>query len=71
MPKKHSTKQRRPARALVIRTSLIAVVCLVGATACSPEVGSERWCDQMKETPKVDWSTREAGDYAKHCIFKK
>jgi hypothetical protein len=38
--------------------------------ACSPGVGSDAWCEKMKETPKADWSTSEATDFTKHCIFK-
>jgi len=38
--------------------------------ACSPGVGSNIWCEKMKETPKADWSTREAADFTKHCVFK-
>ena len=48
-------------------------VCLLlplfSLVACSPEVGSEAWCKQLKEKPKGDWSSNEAGDYAKHCLF--
>jgi hypothetical protein len=43
---------------------------LVSLSACAPEVGSDRWCANLKEKPKGDWSANEAGDYAKHCIFK-
>ncbi len=38
--------------------------------ACTPEVGSDGWCENMKEKPKADWSTNEAGSFAKHCILK-
>lgn len=37
--------------------------------ACSPAVGSKAWCEKMADTPKGDWSTNEATDYAKHCLF--
>jgi hypothetical protein len=37
--------------------------------ACAP-VGSERWCNNMKEKDKGDWTASEAADFAKHCIFK-
>jgi len=40
------------------------------ASGCSPEVGSEAWCKQMKEKPKGDWTASEASDYAKHCLMK-
>ncbi len=39
-------------------------------TACAPEVGSEKWCNNMKEKPKADWTANEATDFAKHCILK-
>ncbi|GAA4649445.1 hypothetical protein GCM10023116_17190 [Kistimonas scapharcae] len=39
-------------------------------TACSPEVGSEAWCNGLQEKPKGDWTANEATDYAKHCVFK-
>ena len=49
---------------LVLVTGLI--VMLVG---CSPEVGSDEWCQDMKEKPKGDWTASETADYAKHCIM--
>lgn len=48
--------------------SLIAALTLL--SACSPEVGSQAWCDQLKDKPKGDWTANEATDYAKHCLFK-
>lgn len=39
-------------------------------SACSPEVGSKVWCNDMDEKAKGDWSANEATDYAQHCIFK-
>lgn len=39
-------------------------------TACAPEVGSEEWCQNLKEKPKADWTANEAADFAKHCLFK-
>ena len=38
--------------------------------ACAPEVGSERWCKMMDETPAGDWSMNDAADYAKHCVIR-
>lgn len=40
------------------------------AAGCAPEVGSERWCENLKAKPKGEWSANEAADYARHCIFK-
>ena len=45
-------------------------LALVMLTGCAPEVGSERWCKEMKEKPKGDWTANEAADFAKHCLLK-
>lgn len=47
---------------------LCCVLTLVAG--CAPEVGSERWCRMMQEKPKGEWSANEAGNFAKHCLFK-
>lgn len=52
----------------------ILALCLLsfatlGLSACSPEVGSKEWCQDMKEKPKGDWSANEATEYAKSCVF--
>jgi hypothetical protein len=39
-------------------------------TACAPEAGSKAWCEQMQGKPKVDWTAREAADYARHCLLR-
>jgi len=44
-------------------------ISLILLSACAPEVGSEKWCAQMEEKPKGDWTVNEATDYTKHCIF--
>ena len=46
---------------------LLSAVALLGA--CSPEVGSEKWCEQMKAKAKGDWTANEVGAFAKHCIL--
>ena len=38
--------------------------------ACSPEVGSKEWCDQIKEKPKGDLTASEAAEFAKSCLLK-
>ncbi|PKG56897.1 DUF3012 domain-containing protein [Shewanella sp. Choline-02u-19] len=53
-----------------LSATCLALVLAMGMTACAPEVGSEAWCQQMSEKPSGDWSTNEATDYAKHCVFK-
>jgi len=57
-------------------TSLKAILAIIIATlffsltACTAEIGSERWCQQMKDKSKGDWTMSETGDYTKHCVFK-
>ncbi len=46
---------------------LLTALFLAG---CAPEVGSEAWCNDLKEKPKGDWTANEAADFAKHCVFK-
>ena len=50
---------------------VIAALFVVGLlSACAPEVGSEAWCEDMKEKPKGDWTANEAAEYTKSCVFK-
>ena len=49
--------------------ALFIGVSSVATIACSPEVGSEEWCGDMKEKNKGDWTASEAGDFAKHCVL--
>lgn len=48
---------------------LFAAVLLTVA-GCSPEVGSDRWCEYMNEKPKGDWTANEAAEYTQNCILK-
>ena len=49
------------------KISLIIALAMT-LMACT-EVGSEAWCEDMKDKPKGDWTANEAGDFGKHCIF--
>lgn len=49
---------------------IAAFAVLTLMTACSPEVGSKAWCEQLQAKPKGDWTANEAADYAKNCLFK-
>ncbi len=48
---------------IAMLTSLIA--------GCSPEVGSNKWCDKMDETAKGEWTTNDVKAYAENCVFRK
>lgn len=56
----------------VVKVSAIAVALtlVTSLSGCAPEVGSEKWCKQMEDKAKGDWTANEAADYAKHCVFK-
>lgn len=50
--------------------SLMAIFSLsLFLGACSPEVGSKEWCEDMKGKNKADWSANEAADFAKNCLL--
>jgi hypothetical protein len=49
---------------------LLGGVVLMLSGCLAAEVGSERWCNNMKEKPKTDWTVNEGIDFAKHCIIK-
>ena len=34
----------------------------------STTIGSEAQCDNLKETPKGEWTTQGMADYAKYCV---
>ncbi|NRA83227.1 MAG: DUF3012 domain-containing protein [Gammaproteobacteria bacterium] len=53
-----------------MKAKLIIALSVLVLAACAPEIGSDKWCDQMKEKPKADWTSNEAADFAKHCVFK-
>ncbi|WP_279537116.1 DUF3012 domain-containing protein [Pseudomaricurvus hydrocarbonicus] len=56
---------------LLKRSALVMLsVAAVALMGCAPEVGSDAWCESMKEKPKGDWTSNEAADFAKYCIFK-
>ena len=52
----------------VMKYLVLASTALILA-ACSAEPGSEKWCAEMKEQPKSEWSAADAGAYAKHCVI--
>lgn len=55
----------------IYRLFLSALICFgfIALSGCAPEVGSEAWCNNLKEKPKGDWTANELADYTKHCIF--
>ena len=55
----------------VLMRTLLAGGLIWALGACSPEVGSKAWCEDMQEKPKGEWTANEAGDYAKHCLLNQ
>lgn len=53
----------------ILLPSLFLIGCLIGLGACAPEVGSERWCKNLAEKPKGDWTANEALAYAENCLI--
>jgi hypothetical protein len=54
---------------------MIKSVYLLGAVlalaACTPEVGSEKWCEALQKRPKTQWSFDEGVAYTKHCFVSQ
>ncbi len=53
----------------IARVALIATL-ITALGGCSPQVGSQAWCQKMEDTPSGDWSGNQVRDYAQHCLFK-
>jgi hypothetical protein len=58
MPKKRTT------------SIFYAAAALLWLQGCAPEVGSERWCESMRDKPRGDWTANEALEFARHCLFE-
>ncbi len=55
-------------RRLMVKIAVLAESLFVAA--CEPEIGSQEWCNAMKEKDRGDWSVNEAKDFTKHCVLK-
>jgi len=53
----------------VVWIAMFALISAFTLSACTPEAGSEGWCNSMKEKPKGEWTAEHAGIYAKHCVM--
>jgi hypothetical protein len=54
--------------AVTVRAGLLLGIA-VWLAACAPEVGSERWCEVMREKPRGDWTANEALEFARSCVL--
>ncbi len=46
------------------------IISIISLAGCAPEIGSEEWCEDMKEKPKGDWTANEAKYFTKYCLLK-
>ncbi|HAT8550385.1 TPA: DUF3012 domain-containing protein [Vibrio vulnificus] len=51
-----------------MRATLLALLSVLALSACS-EVGSESWCNDMRDKPKSEWNGQNTLDFAKHCLL--
>lgn len=50
--------------------AVVLLILALSLGACAPEVGSKKWCEQMDEKDKGDWTANEAKDYARYCLLE-
>ena len=60
-------RTERAMRSLTRVTILMAMTTWLAA--CAPEVGSERWCEAMRDKPRGDWTANEALEFARSCVL--
>ena len=56
-------------RRQVTARAMLVVGITLWLEACAPEVGSERWCEAMREKPRGDWTGNEAVEFARSCVL--
>ena len=49
---------------------LVLITAVFLLSACSPTVGSKKWCNQLKEKTKGEWSANEAVQFTQNCILR-
>lgn len=48
----------------------VLILTIVALAGCKPEVGSRKWCENMDEKQKGDWTAKESAEYLKSCVFR-
>jgi hypothetical protein len=64
---KNYQQQKGRLKMMKLMKVLPLVLGMAFLSSCA-KVGSEAWCDNMKETPKGEWSMDDATNFTKHCI---
>lgn len=52
-----------------LKRAMLLLATTLWLAACEPEVGSERWCENMREKPRGDWTANEALEFARSCVL--
>ncbi len=52
-----------------MKLKLLALVLTTFSITACDRVGSDDWCENLKEKPKSQWTMEEAGDYTKYCVL--
>lgn len=52
-----------------MKLKLLALVLTAFSITACDRVGSDGWCEKLKEKPKSQWTMEEAGDYTKYCVL--
>ena len=45
----------------------VMIAILPGMQGCSPELGSEAWCEKMADTPGAEWTPKESTNFLNSC----
>ncbi|MEC6796746.1 DUF3012 domain-containing protein [Photobacterium sp. S4TG1] len=53
-----------------MKTLIVLISMVFLLSACSPTIGSEKWCNQLKEKAKGEWSANEAVQFTQNCILR-
>ena len=49
-------------------TLIVSLAFWIAPTSgCSPEVGSDSWCEQIVDEPKNEWPMNDANAFADNC----
>ena len=48
---------------------LVLVLFAFTLSACGDKVGSDSWCEKLKDKPKGQWTLEETGDYTRYCVL--
>ena len=52
-----------------MRKIFLALIMVLPLAGCSPEVGSDEWCANMKDESTGNWTQTKTKEYARNCVF--